>query len=119
MIRLLARLKGARKWPSATATVFDTEEVGKGGRAGLTMNIYFNYDAGTSMESGKVFVDDSSSLYGLAKGEQFTLQYDPARPSCFYSSEAASLSQTIRTTVVICGAVFAVLVFLIEFFGRR
>jgi hypothetical protein len=110
--------RGIDKWPSTIATVSSTEIVGTGGRAGRTMNIYFGYNAGSSSETGKLFVDDNSSLYGMAKGEQFSIQFDLKRPATFYCSEAKSLSQTIRRGIIIVGVAFALVVFAIEFFGN-
>ena len=81
------------------------------------MNIYFDYSVGPLSESGKFFVDDNSSLYGMAEGEQFPIQFDPKRPSRYYCSEAKSLSQTIRNAIIVICVAFAVAVFVIEFFG--
>jgi Protein of unknown function (DUF3592) len=118
MPSILDKLRGVEKWPSATATVTSTEEVSPGGRTGRTMNIYFTFVANTGEEEGKLFVDDNSSLYGLSPGEQFAVQYNPRRPSKYYCAEASSLSQTMRRTIALVGATFAIAVFLIEFFGR-
>jgi hypothetical protein len=82
------------------------------------MNIYFDYNAGSSSETGKLFVDDNSSLYGMAQGEQFSIQFDRKRPANYYCSEAKSLSQTIRTGIIIVGIAFAIAVFVIEFSGN-
>jgi hypothetical protein len=112
------KLRGIDKWPSTIATVSSTEIVGTGGKAGRTMNIYFDYNAGSSSETGKLFVDDNSSLYGLAQGEEFSIQFDPKRPASYYCSEAESLSRTIRRGIIIVGATFAVVVFVIEFLAN-
>jgi hypothetical protein len=89
-----------------------------GGRSGKTMNVRFTFLTGSGTHEGKVFVDDNSSLYGLSDGEQFTLQYNPVNPSRYYCEEASSLSRTIRRPIVGVVALFAITVFLIEFFGR-
>lgn len=115
---MLYKLRGIDKWPFTTATVSSTEIVGTGGRAGRTMNIYFDYSAGLSRETGKLFVDDNSTLYGLAQGEQFSIQFNPNSPARYYCSEAQSLSQTIRRGIIVVGVAFAVVVFLIEFIGN-
>jgi hypothetical protein len=112
------KLRGIAKWPSTIATVSSTEIVGTGGRAGRTMNIYFDYNVGSSSETGKLFVDDNSSLYGMAQGEQFSIQFNPKRPANYYCSEAKSLSQTIRRGVIMVGVAFAIVVFVVEFFGN-
>jgi len=114
---MFEKLRGVEKWPATIATVSSKEVVGTGGRAGRTMNIYFDYNAGPSSETGKLFVDDNSSLYGLARGEQFSIQFDPKRPASYYCSEAESLSRTIRRGIAIVGVAFALVVFVIEFFG--
>ena len=118
MPSILYKLRGIEKWPSATATVTSSEVVSSGGRSGRTMNVLFTFLTGSGTQEGKVFVDDNSSLYGLSEGEQFTLQYNPANPSSFYCEAASSLSRTIRRTIVVVGVLFAITVFLIEFFGR-
>lgn len=82
------------------------------------MNIYFTFPSNAGEQQGKFFVDDNSSLYGLSVGEQFTVQYNDAKPSSYYSEEASSLSQTIRRTITVVGVLFALTVFLIEYFGR-
>jgi hypothetical protein len=82
------------------------------------MNVFFSFSTGTYSQEGKFFVDDNSSLYGLSVGEQFSIQYNPKRPSSFYCPEAASSSRTIRRIIVIVVIAFAVAVFLIERFGR-
>lgn len=82
------------------------------------MNIYFEYSTPSSREAGKLFVDDNSSLYGLTADEQFSIQFDPNRPSTYYCSEAKSLSQTIRRGILFVGAAFALVVFLIEFLSN-
>jgi hypothetical protein len=111
-------MRGTDKWSTATATVTSTEVVGTGGRSGRTMYIYFDYGTGSSSETGKFLVDDNSSLYGLANGEQFSIQFNPQRPSSYYCSEAKSLSQTIRRAIMFVGVTFALAVFLIEFFAN-
>lgn len=112
------KLRGIDKWPATIATVSSTEVVGTGGSAGRTMNIYFDYNAGSSSETGKLFVDDNSSIYGMAQGEQFSIQFGPKRPDNYYCSEAKSLSRTIRHGIIIVGVAFALVVFVIEFFGN-
>ena len=82
------------------------------------MNVRFTYMASSGEHGGKFLVDDNSSLCGLSDGEQFTVQYNPANPSSYYSDEAFSLSQTIRRTVAVVLTLFAVFLFLIEFLGR-
>jgi hypothetical protein len=83
------------------------------------MNIYFAFAANTGGQTGKLFVDDYSSLYGLSQGEQFTIQYDPGSPSKYYCAEASSLSQTIpRTIIAVVVAGVVIMVLMTEFFGR-
>jgi hypothetical protein len=118
MPSILYKLRGIEKWPSATATVTSTEVVSPGGRGGKTMNVRFTFVTGSGAQKGKFFVDDNSSLYGLSDGELFTVQYNSANPSRYYCEEASSLSRTIRRTVAVVVAVFAITVFLIEYFGR-
>ena len=81
------------------------------------MNVYFDYTAASSSENGKFFVDDNSSVYGLAPGDTFSIQVNPSNPASYYCAEAKSLSQTIRNAIVAGGVIFAVIVFLIEFLG--
>jgi hypothetical protein len=82
------------------------------------MNIYFMFSANGGEQQGEFFVDDNSSLDGLSVGDQFTIKYRAANPSSYYCDEASSLSRTIRRTIMVVGIMFAVAVFLIEYFGR-
>ena len=116
---LLYRMRGIERWPSTEATVTSTKIVSEGGRSGLTMNIYFDYNAGTTPQSGKCFVDSYSSLYGLTPGETFPVQFNPERPSSHYCSSAKSLSMTIRRGFLYFGVAFAIAGFVIIFFGNR
>ncbi len=118
MKSMFYKLRGIDKWPFATATVSSTEIVGTGGRAGRTMNIYFEYSAPSSRETGKLFVDDNSSLYGLTPGEQFPVQFDANRPSTYYCSEAESLSRTMRRGIILIGVAFVLILFLHDFFSK-
>ena len=111
---LLYRLRSIKSWPSTDATVTSTEVVDAGGRSGLSMNVFFQYNAGLGLESGKLFVDSNSSAYGLTPGETFPIQFNPAKPSSYYCSEAGSLSRTIRRVIQIVGVTFALTVLLIE-----
>jgi hypothetical protein len=103
---LFHKLRGSDEWPSTNATVTGTEQVSDGGRGGRTMMIFFTFDGGTGTQYGKFFVDSYSSLYGLAKGEQFPLQFDPRRPSSYYCPEASSLSQSVRLAIWAVAAAF-------------
>ncbi len=115
---LLYRLRGIKNWPSTDATVTYTAVVDAGGRSGLSMNVFFRYNAGLGLESGKLFVDSNSSVYGLTPGETFPIQFNPAKPSSYYCSEAGSLSRTIRRVIQVVGVTFAVVVLLIEFLAH-
>jgi hypothetical protein len=111
-------LRGVESWPSTEATVTSSEIVTAGGRSGRTMNIYFDYKTQFSSENGKFRVDDNSALYGLEQGEKFQIQFNPKKPSDYYSSEAKSLSQTSRQWILVIGVIFAIVIFIIEFFGN-
>ena len=78
------------------------------------MSITFTYDTGVSKETGSFWVDDNSTLYGLDKGDQFSIQFDPQRPSSYYSAEAKSLSQTIRRAIIFIMVAFVAVVILAE-----
>jgi hypothetical protein len=108
---ILDRLRGCDKWPFTTATVTATEQVGEGGRTGLTRKIYFKYSSGTAIQEGKFFVDSNSSIYELANGDEFDIQVDPLHPSRYYSSEASSLSRTIRRIIMFVGATILFIVY--------
>ncbi len=119
MPSIIYRLRGVESWQSATATVTSSEVLSEGGRNGRTMNIFFSYPTSQgSLESGKLFVDDNSSLYGLSTGETFDLRVNPKRTSQFYCEEASSLSRTIRRTIICVGVTFAAAVILVQYFGR-
>lgn len=78
------------------------------------MNIVFSYNTGSSYETGSFLVDDNSSLYGLTDGEDFSIQFNPQKPSSYYCAEAKSVSETIRRGIAVFGAVFVILVILVE-----
>lgn len=92
------KLRGVDDWPSTEATVTSTEVVSTGGRSGRTMNIYFDYKARSSSEKGKFFVDDNSSLYGLAQGEQFLIpvQSEKAIELLLFGSQIAFTNDSTR-----------------------
>ena len=83
------------------------------------MNVYFSYASGRSQEDGKFFVDDNSSLYGLADGEKFEVRYNPKSPSTYYSEGAQSLSMTIYRVIVGVGTAFAALVVIAQILAHR
>lgn len=78
------------------------------------MNVYFNYSSGLAIESGKLFVDSNSSLYGSTIGEIFLIQFNPINPSRYYCCEARSLSRTFRRTIQVIGITFAIFVMIID-----
>jgi len=117
MGRMFYGMRGRDQWPRTTATVSSTELVGTGGRSGRTMNIVFIYRTGSTLESGTLLVDDNSSLYGLADGEEFSIQFNPRKPSTYYCAEAKSLSESIRRTIGFVGAGLVIVVMLIELLG--
>jgi uncharacterized protein DUF3592 len=112
---LVYKWRAIDKWPEATATVTSTEIVSEGGRSGRTMNVFFSYPTlNRSIESGKLFVDDYSSIYGLAENDTFPIQYNANKPSHFYCKEAKSLSSDIRLVFVTIGAIFFIFVILVQ-----
>ena len=111
--------KGTSKrdqWPATTATISSTEVVETGGRSGRTMSVVFTYDTGSSLESGSFLVDDNSSLYGIADGEEFPIQFNPRKPSSYYCAEAKSLSETMRRAIMFFGVAFVIVVIVINLF---
>ena len=80
------------------------------------MNILFTYSTGSSLESGSLLVDENSSLYGIADGEEFSIQFNPRKPSKYYCAEAKSLSETIRRAIMFFGVTFVIIVILINLF---
>jgi hypothetical protein len=111
--------RGIDKWPTTTATVTSTEIVSEGGRSGRTMNIFFSYSpSGGSIESGKLFVDDYSSLYGLSNPDTFDVQFNPRKPSQYYSLEAKSVSSDIRLAISAIGLAFFIFVIIVQFLSR-
>lgn len=119
LIERLYKWRGIDKWPTVAATVTSTEIVSEGGRSGRTMNIFFSYSTPDgSIESGKFFVDDNSSLYGLANADTFDVQFDPRKPSHYYSLESKSLSSDIRLAITAIGLIFFIFVIIVQFFSR-
>jgi hypothetical protein len=111
--------RGIDKWPTTTATVTSTEIVSEGGRSGRTMNIFFSYSPpGGSIESGKFFVDSYSSLYGLSDADTFDVQFNPRKPSQYYSLESKSLSSDIRLVISAVGLAFVAFLIIVQFLSR-
>lgn len=80
------------------------------------MSVVFTYNTGSSLESGSFLVDDNSSLYGIADGEEFSIQFNPKNPSSYYCAEAKSLSETIRRAIMFFGVAFVIIVMVINLF---
>jgi hypothetical protein len=78
-------LRKTNEWTAAVAIVESTEQHRR------TLGVYFTYEAGRSTQYGWLNVDRSSSLYGLNKGDQFTLLFDPNDPERFYCAQAVTL----------------------------
>jgi len=94
---LVARLRGLDKWPTATATVTESELVDTP-RAGNWNNFSFYYRPnGLELQSGNLKADSLTSIYSLGVGDTFEIQYDPKHPNRFYCKEANSFTRTFRT----------------------
>ena len=98
----VCKLRGIDKWPSTSATVTAVEQVGEGGRAGLSRNVFFRYQPpNAEIQSGKLCVDDNSSVYNVGVAETFYIQFNPAHPGRFYCAEAISLSRFFLLGIMI------------------
>jgi hypothetical protein len=94
---LVARLRGIDKWPTATATVTESELVTTP-RAGNWNNFSFFYRPdGSELQSGSLKADSLTSIYSLRVDDTFEIQYDPKYPSRFYCKEVNSFTRTFGT----------------------
>lgn len=94
---LIARLRGLDKWPTAKATVTQSELVTTP-RAGNWSNFSFYYHPEDSeLQSGSLKADSLTSIYSLEVGDIFEIQYDPKHPDRFYCKEVNSSTRTFGT----------------------
>jgi hypothetical protein len=106
---LLYKWHGIDKWPEVTATVTSTGIDWMSVRFNSrSMSISFTYQPmHTADESGKVYVDEYSSIYGMAENDTFQIKYDPDHPFHYYCKEANTLLSNLRFAQI---AFFAVLI---------
>ena len=80
-----------------------------------TMNVYFDYTTDSSSEEGKFFVDDNSSLYGLAPANVFpSVQSEKTLKLLLFRSQIAfpndsAFNRICRNSIChlrFCGRVF-------------
>jgi len=89
---VFARIRGVRKWPETTATVYSIFRyqvaTGKYGGTSPAADVTFTYRGeDQEIQSGFFTVDDGCSLYNVEENDTFPIQYDPKRPERFYCSE--------------------------------
>lgn len=72
----------------------------------MLMSLYFAYDAGGSSQYGRLKVDRSSSLYGLKKGAEFEIQFDPKKPQRYYCSKALTATLVSGWATILIGLIY-------------
>jgi hypothetical protein len=88
---LLAKLRGADKWPEIIATVTSASRQlarGKGkSYRRESCDVHFRYaPSNCGNQIGRFKVDFGSSLYHLEADDNFKIQFDPRRPSRYHSN---------------------------------
>ena len=88
---LLAKLRGADKWPEIVATVTSASRQlarGKGkSYRRESCDVHFRYaPSNCGNQIGRFKVDLGSSLYHLEADDNFKIQFDPRRPSRYHSN---------------------------------
>ncbi|HWG19520.1 MAG TPA: DUF3592 domain-containing protein [Terracidiphilus sp.] len=97
------RLRGVDKWPFVPATVISVRQIVRGNRRGVGAwrKISFSYCCGSQDFDGRFFVDSYSSIYEVAAGDTFDIQYNPRIPSQHFCEEAKSLFFTTRVIILL------------------
>jgi hypothetical protein len=106
----IERLRGIDKWPVVSATVTSVEQLSEGGRGGAWRRVTFTYRAGSEDFGGSLKVDSYSSVYELAAGDAFDIQYAPSKPSRYFCEEARSPFSTIFRIMFAVVLLFVLLV---------
>jgi hypothetical protein len=85
---LIARLRGADKWPETEATVTSVDRVPPQGKSPGSATVSFYYrPPGAETQSGEFTVDPESSLYNVDEKDTFPVHFNPAHPEKYFSSE--------------------------------
>ena len=114
---LLYRLRGIQSWPETQASVIRIDELSRGGRGGDWNRVAFTYKPkAADVHAGDLKVNSYSSLFNIAVGDTFPLQYDPRRPDRFYSEESQTLFSRIHYAILALGMLFAAAVLIINAF---
>ena len=89
----IKRLRGIDQWPFVEAIVISVRQIKKGNRYGdgAWRMIRFRYRCGSQDFKGSLFVDNYSSVYELAAGDNFDVQCNPRRPRQYFCEEAKSI----------------------------
>jgi hypothetical protein len=87
------RVRGVDKWPYVDALVMSVRQILRGNRRGdgAWRTISFKYRCGSQDFHGRLFVDSYCSVYELAAGQHFDVQYNPQRPRQYFCGEAKSV----------------------------
>jgi len=95
------RMRGIDKWPVADAVAISARQIIKGNRRGdgAWRTICFGYRCEYGDFRGRLFVDSYSSLYELAVGDRFEIQYNPRSPHRYFCQEAKSVFVSLGAVI--------------------
>jgi hypothetical protein len=91
---ILAKMRGADKWPEVSATVRSIQQFEEPSRERYEFprklaDVTFAYtDTQGEHQYGCITVEDSSSLYDMKEDDTFSIRVAPAHPEQYHSSEA-------------------------------
>jgi hypothetical protein len=116
----IERLRSVDEWPSTDAIATSVHQIIRGNRRGdgAWRTISFQYRCGSKDFGGTLFVDSYCSVYELAVGEHFEVQYNPKRPRQYFCKEATSVflkGSFIALCLLIMGILYGLSC---EVFGR-
>ena len=112
----IERLRGVDRWPFVQATVTSVQQTSEGGRGGAWRRVFFTYRCGSADYAGKLSVDSNSSVYELAVGDTFDIQYNPREQSQHFCEEARTLFSTVSRTMLVLVLLFLLFVIAVQVF---
>jgi hypothetical protein len=111
LIELWERLRGIDQWTETTATVSSVNRY-SAPKSGDLAGITFTYKDGQGeYQSGSYTVDSLTSLYNIERDDTFSIRYNPAKPSEYFSSEYAATANA-RLRYILFFGVFILLMVL-------
>jgi hypothetical protein len=121
---LIARIRGADKWPETTATVYSISRyeasTGGYGASSPAADVTFSYRGGDQeIQSGFFTVDGDCSLYNVEENDTFPIQYDPKNPERYYCREYGFPSWRKFNVIGLAAAAAVLFYLLIRAWFRR